>query len=98
MFAVIALVMTCTWVFMNNSPLVRSASFFAKLFAILVGTGLGTICGLIGNALRKFAHPNAVWTSGGFWSLIWVKVFWRLGPQTIGLLVGTLIGIALVIH
>lgn len=98
LFTVIALVMTCTWVFVNNAPTIRSAGFFAKLFAILVGTGLGAIGGLVGNALRKFVHPDAVWTTGGFWSLLWVKVFWKMGPQTIGLLAGTFIGIALVIR
>jgi hypothetical protein len=83
------------------SPLQQEAVIYAivaKVFAILVGTGLGALGALIGNALRKAVHPDAVWTTGGFWALMWVKVFWKWGPQTIGMAAGTFIGIALVIH
>jgi hypothetical protein len=96
-YAVVALFMCCVAVFVNNSPIVRNAGFFAKFFAIVVGTGLGTIGALIGNALRKAVHPDAVWTSGGFWSLLWTKVFWQWGPQTIGMVGGVFIGVAVVL-
>lgn len=98
LYGVIALAMTATWVFINKSPSISTANLFMKLLAILVGGGIGTVGALIGNALRKAVHPDAVFTTGGFWSLLWTKVFWRLGPQTIGMVAGTFIGIALVIH
>jgi hypothetical protein len=96
-YAVVALVMCCVAVFVNNSPLLRSAGFFAKFFAIVLGTGLGTIGALVGNALRKAVHPDAVWTSGGFWSLLWTRIFWKWGPQTIGMVIGVLVGVAVVV-
>lgn len=81
----------------NNSPLVLGAGFFAKFMAFLVGSVLGLIGALIGDAIRKFASPDAVFTNGGILSLVWVKVFWLLGPQVIGLFAGVLIGIAIVL-
>jgi hypothetical protein len=96
-YGIVALILTCLAVFINNSPMVRDAGFFAKLFAIIVGTGLGTVCAMIGNALRKAVHPDAIWTSGGFWSLLWARVFWKWGPQTIGMFIGLFVGIAMVL-
>ena len=96
-YAVVALAFSCFAVFVNKAAFVRDAGFFAKLFAILVGTGLGGVGALIGNALRTAVQPDAVWTSGGFWSLLWIKVFWRWGPQTIGMCIGVFFGIAMVL-
>jgi len=92
-----AMAFSCFAVFVNNAPIIREAGIFAKLFAIVVGTVLGTIAALVGNALRKAVQPDAVWTTGGFWSLLWTKVFWRWGPQAIGMFGGVLIGIAMVL-
>jgi 6-pyruvoyl-tetrahydropterin synthase len=95
---VVTVALTCFFVFVNNAPAIRHASFFMKVLGILAGTALGTIGALIGNALRKAVHPDAVFTTGGFWSLVWVKVFWKWGPQTIGMCVGSLVAIGLVVH
>lgn len=81
----------------NTSPLVLRAGFFAKTFAVLVGAVLGLVGASIGDALRKFAHPDAVFTNGGFFQLIWIKVFWKIGPQVIGMVIGVLIGIGVVL-
>lgn len=81
----------------NTAPSVLAAGFFAKFFAFLVGTVMGWAGALIGNALRKFVQPDSVFTSGGFFHLLWVKVFWALGPQLIGLVIGTAIGMGLVL-
>ena len=81
----------------NNAPMVLGASFLTKAFSVIVGILLGTIGALIGNALRKFAHPNTVYTNGGFFQLIWIKVFWAMGPQVIGLFVGVSLGISIVL-
>lgn len=80
----------------NSSAMALAAGFFTKCLAVIVGTGLGTLGALIGDAVRKFAHPDAVYTSGGMLSLIWIKVFWALGPQVIGLIVGTLLGASII--
>lgn len=82
----------------NNSPMALSAGFFAKVLATLAGTALGLIGALLGNALRKFAAPDTVFTTGGFFKLIWIKVFWRIGPQVIGLIFGAAMGVGLVLR
>ena len=93
--ALILAILACTF---NNSSMVLRAGFFAKLFAVIAGTILGTGGALIGDAIRKFAHPDAVFTGGGMLSLIWIKVFWKVGPQVIGLFIGVMLGCALVLR
>lgn len=81
----------------NTSAMVLGAGWFAKTMAVLVGTVLGWGGALIGDAIRRFAHPDAVFTNGGILSLIWIKVFWALGPQLIGLFIGVFSGAAIVL-
>ncbi|WP_022964097.1 hypothetical protein [Halopseudomonas pelagia] len=82
----------------NTSPLVLGASTAAKVFAVLLGVILGIAGALLGDALRRFARPSAVFTQGGFFSLIWIRVFWAIGPQVIGLVIGVFVGAALVLR
>ena len=92
--ALVLAIIMCTF---NNSPMVLRAGFFAKFFAVIVGTALGLGGALIGDALRKFAHPDSVYTNGGFFQLIWIKVFWVCGPQVIGLGIGVALGCSIVL-
>lgn len=87
-------ILMCT---VNSSALVLRAGFFLKLIAIVVGAVLGLVGAVLGDAIRKFAQPDAVFTSGGMLQLIWVKVFWRIGPQVIGLALGVALGTSLVL-
>jgi len=87
-------ILMCT---VNSSALVLRAGFFLKLIAIVVGAVLGLVGAVLGDAIRKFAQPDAVFTSGGMLQLIWVKVFWRIGPQMIGLVLGVALGTSLVL-
>lgn len=82
----------------NTSAMVLGAGLLAKCFAVIVGTVLGWIGAVVGDAIRKFAHPDAVFTSGGLLSLLWIKIFWRIGPQLIGLVAGVMVGCALVLR
>lgn len=82
---------------MNTSPLVLGAGFWLKVFCVIVASALGLAGALIGDALRKFAQPSAVFTRGGIGSLIWIKVFWSIGPQAIGLFIGVFMGIGWVL-
>ena len=93
--AFILAILMCTH---NNSAMVLSAGFFAKLFAVIVGTAGGTAGALLGDAIRKAAHPDAVFTTGGLLSLLWIKVFWKVGPQVIGLVLGVGLGVSLVLR
>ncbi len=96
-WGIAALVLGIIAVTFNTSAMVLGAGFLAKCFAVIVGTFLGWISALVGDAIRKFAHPDAVYTSGGLLSLLWIKIFWRIGPQVIGLLGGVMLGCALVL-
>lgn len=87
-------IVTCTF---NNSGLVLSASLFAKIMAVCAGTIAGTLGALIGDALRRAVHPDMVFTNGGFFSLLGIKLFWMAGPQLIGLGIGTFLAITLVL-
>ena len=90
--AVVLAILMCT---VNNSAMVLRAGFFLKLIAIVVGAVLGLVGAVLGDAIRKFAQPDAVFTSGGMLQLIWVKVFWKVGPQVIGLVLGVALGTSL---
>lgn len=96
-YAVVAFIMACFVVFMNNAPAIKYAGIMAKILAMIVATGAGAVGALIGNALRLAVHPDAVFTTGGFWSLLWTKVFWKWGPQTIGMAIGVFVAVGLVL-
>jgi hypothetical protein len=38
-----------------------------------------------------------VFTQGGFFSLVFMKLFWLAGPQLIGLFIGVMLGISQVL-
>ena len=82
----------------NSSPMALGAGWFTKCLAILVGAFLGWLGALAGDAIRKFAQPDAVFTNGGILNLIWIKVFWAIGPQVLGLCVGVFFGGAMVLR
>ena len=87
-----AFILTCFMVFNNSSHNVRSAGFFAKTFAILLGTVFGAGGAMIGDAIRRFTQPDSIYTNGGMGSILKAKLFWKFGPQLIGLLFGCLLG------
>ncbi|MGB7388960.1 MAG: hypothetical protein WA929_15350 [Pseudomonas neustonica] len=97
-WGIAAVVLAIFAVTSNTSPIVLGAGTVAKVFAVLLGVILGTAGALLGDALRRFARPSAVFTQGGFFSLIWIKIFWAIGPQVIGLVGGVFLGAALVLR
>lgn len=96
-WSLLAIVFSIIAVTFNNAQMVLGAGFFAKFFAVIAGSILGLIGALAGDAIRKFARPDSVYTNGGFFQLIWIKVFWAIGPQVIGMLLGALIGVSQVL-
>lgn len=81
----------------NSSALVLGAGFFAKTFAVIVGTVIGTIGAMLGDSIRRFALPDIFFTTGGMGSIIKTKLFWMVGPQAIGVFIGVFLGAALVL-
>lgn len=92
--AVVLAIISCTF---NSSAMVMRASFFAKLIAVVVGSALGLAGAMLGDVIRRYAQPDAVFTTGGIGQLIWIKLFWQIGPQTIGLVAGVMLGASLVL-
>lgn len=88
-------IVVCTY---NNSAMVLGASSGAKFLAIIVGSILGLVGAVAGDAIRNFALPDAVFTSGGIGQIIWTKLFWLCGPQLIGLGIGVVFGCTLVLR
>lgn len=82
----------------NVSPAVLGAGLLAKIFAGVVGSVFGLAGALLGNAFRNFARPDAVFTNGGVASLVWIKIFWAIGPQVIGLVIGSAFGVGLIVN
>jgi hypothetical protein len=96
-WAVVAFLLAIVAVTKNSSALVLGAGFFAKTFAVIVGTCLGTLGAVIGDSIRRFALPDSFYTTGGMGSIIKTKLFWMVGPQAIGVFIGVFLGAALVL-
>ena len=56
----------------------------ALLIALTVFTTIGVV---IGDVLRRFTMPDAMLTSG-MADTFYKKIFWMIGPQTIGWFIG----------
>jgi hypothetical protein len=96
-WAVVAVVTAIFFCTVNTAAVVLGASLGAKILAVIAGALLGWVGALAGNAIRKFAQPDVVMTSGGMASLIWLKLFWSVGPQLVGLIAGVALGEAIVL-
>lgn len=98
LWGIVSLVFGIFMIWVNTAPTVLRANFFMKVLAILVGAGCGATGAVIGDALRKFTRPDAFFTSGGMGQILWLKLFWMGGPQIIGMVIGTLLGIGMVLQ
>lgn len=94
----VALVVAIVFCTVTNSAMVLGAGYFAKLLAILVGALFGWIGAMIGDAVGRLFLPDAVFTSGGLLQLVRLKLFWKIGPQSIGVVLGVALGCVLVLR
>lgn len=97
-WGIAAVIVGFVMTFKNNSPDLLVASTFIKILGALSGTFFGFIGAMMGDAIRRFTQPDAFFTSGGMGSILKTKLFWMVGPQCIGLVIGAAIGLALVIQ
>lgn len=61
--------------------------FFGNIALLLSGTFFTTIGVVIGDAFRHFAMPDAFLSSGAM-ETFKTKIFWMIGPQVIGWIIG----------
>ncbi|PRZ53026.1 hypothetical protein BX589_112199 [Paraburkholderia fungorum] len=62
------------------------------VFVWIAGALLGVVGVRIGNVIRRAAKPDIIITSAGLQGMLGAKIFWSVGPQTVGLLIGTVVG------
>lgn len=93
----VSFIFAALFTFNNNSAMVMMASGLLKVFAVMVGTITGTLGAGIGEAIRRFALPDGFITDGGMTSILKTKIFWMVGPQSIGMFLGITIGAAVVL-
>jgi hypothetical protein len=62
------------------------------MVTVIGGVPGGIIGGLIGKLIGNIARPDVIFTTGGGLEILKAKIFWAIGPQFIGLLVGTILG------
>ena len=68
----------------------QEIGFWGGILFIIFATIFTTIGVFIGDALRRFAMPDAFFSTG-FVDTIKQKVFWGVGPQLIGWIVGIVV-------
>lgn len=61
--------------FISSGPYVVRAGFFMKLLSVFAGTIAGFIGAMVGDLIRRFALPDAIFTTGGLSSIVGTKLF-----------------------
>lgn len=97
-WGVIAFGLSIFLINVSSANYTANYGLFVLSFTVMVGTATGLAGALVGDALRRFTMPSAVFTNGGMSSLLKVKIFWLIGPQSIGLLIGSIVGISLILN
>lgn len=62
--------------------------FWTRLLASIVSIPTGFLGALIGDGVRRFAIPDAIFTTGGMTEIIKTKLFWMCVPQLVGMFIG----------
>jgi hypothetical protein len=87
-------VLSLVFVVLQKTGPVAQAGFLTKTLCVLAGGCLGFLGFLIGDGLRRFTTPDALFTNGGIGSILMIKLFWLYGPQIIGMVIGVCLGIS----
>jgi len=93
-WGIVSLVIVFVLLSNNRTPEI-AAGMGLKLLATITGLIGGITGAMLGDAIRRFAKPDMMFTSGGFGALLKTKLFWMIGPQSIGVFLGTALGQAL---
>jgi hypothetical protein len=84
---VVSLVFSITIVTMTTGTF----GFFRPFFFILLSIILAPLAAVLGNAIRKFSQPDTVVAGPGIGTYILTKLFWKIGPQLIGVCIVLLV-------
>jgi len=71
-----------------TTPRGMDFGFWTRLLASIVSIPTGFLGALIGDGVRRFAIPDAIFTTGGMAEIIKSKLFWMCVPQLVGMFVG----------
>lgn len=61
--------------------------FFGNIATLVFGTAFTTIGVVVGDAIRRFVKPDVLFASSAI-DIFRAKVFWLIGPQVIGWIIG----------
>lgn len=95
-YAIVSVVAAIIYVFAFDGGGARfSLTLWLRLGMVVFGSIAGTLGMTIGRVMRDLVRPDFIMTSEGMKGLVKAKLFWAIGPQSIGLLVGIMFGSAL---
>lgn len=66
-----------------------------KIFMFILGVPGGTLGMVLGRKIRDAIQPDAIYYQKTS-ELVWSRIFWSIGPQSIGLIIGLAIGMLIV--
>ena len=66
-----------------------------KVLLFILGTTGGTLGMSIGRILRDLVQPDFIMTGDGMKGLVKARLFWAIGPQGVGLIVGWIVSLFL---
>lgn len=86
--AVLALIYAATYDGIVQRKVIIQVTFLVRVGIFIFGTVGGTVGMYIGRVIRDLVHPDFIITSDGMKGLIKARLFWAVGPQLIGMLIG----------
>ena len=79
----------------NYKGTVHQLGFWMRTFIFIFGVPGGFIGAKIGRMVRDWLMPDSFYTTGGITEIAKTKLFWAIGPQTIGFCIGLGLGAAI---
>ena len=72
--------------------------FFGRIGIFILATIFAYVGTLVGDYLRKIAIPDSIITTGGMSQILKEKLFWFIGPQCIGAIIGGACGSTIITY
>lgn len=96
LYFIISLIISVILAYKYGDEKHLEVSFFMRVLILISGTLVGYLGGVIGDFIRKLAIPDAIFTDGKMASILKAKIFWFIGPQLIGIGIGSFFGAGLI--